>query len=160
MTDRIDATIADLDRLGVPVDCTRAQAAEALRGIGAGVGTDSLRAAINARKTRSGATPRNRGLAQLRNPEGRRKRKPAPVLHNLVDERLIGAACVGYHHLFDDRHDGEQEPQRAARHQAAVRLCVSCPVLTACRDVAAEHAQYIEGVWAGVTPATTHQEKP
>ncbi|MDH6290859.1 WhiB family transcriptional regulator [Rhodococcus opacus] len=156
----VEEVMTDLERLGVPVTATRAEAQQSLRRAGRGVSTDRLRAALNSRRSSAGVPSRNRSVATLRNPEGRRKHKAPPVLTNLVDDCLIGAACVGLHHLFDDRHDGEQEPQRAARHQAAVRFCISCPVLTACRDVAAEHAQYIEGVWAGVIPATTHQEKP
>ncbi|WP_213572469.1 WhiB family transcriptional regulator [Rhodococcus sp. USK13] len=155
--EQVAETIADLERLGVPVTASRAEAQQALRNADRGTGTDRLRAALNARRERAGLTPRNRGLAQLQNPAGRRKRKAPPVLAALFNPRLVGAACVGHHELFDDRHEREQETERAARHAAAVRICARCPVRTACRDVASEHTQHIEGVWAGQLQNSTPQ---
>jgi len=45
---------------------------------------------------------------------------------------LPGARCRGRHHLFDPAAADEPEPVTEARHHQAVRICQSCPALTAC----------------------------
>ncbi|MCQ4120443.1 WhiB family transcriptional regulator [Rhodococcus tibetensis] len=162
--EQVTETIAELERLGVPVTASRAEAQRSLREADRGASTDRLRAALNARKARAGLTPRNsdasatpkrKAVSAL--DERVRQRKTIEVLVGLIDPRLRGAACVGRHELFDDRHENEQESDRAARHAAAARICARCPVRTACRDVAAEHSRHIEGVWAGQLQNTTPQ---
>ncbi|MDV8065537.1 WhiB family transcriptional regulator [Rhodococcus sp. IEGM 1366] len=148
--------IADLDRLGVPVTASRADAQHALRLAGCGTGTDRVRMAMNKRKEAAGLTSRN-GDATKPKPvrkepkrEGiERKRAAELALSVLIDPRLFGAACVGHHHLFDAALDGEKYDERAARHLEAVQICQGCPVLEACREVAIENPKAIAGVWAG-----------
>lgn len=70
-------------------------------------------------------------------------------LQNLFDPRLVGAACVGHHELFDHEADGESATDRLTRHAQAITICRRCPVSTACREVALEHLEHITGIWAG-----------
>ena len=64
--------------------------------------------------------------------------------------RLTGAACIGRGYLWDDTIHRETAEARNARHDAARRICSTCPVQSKCRTSArplpAEHRQ---GVWAG-----------
>ena len=70
--------------------------------------------------------------------------------------RLTGALCIGRGHLFDDRLHKEPAEARAARHDAARRICTTCPVRAACADVAAAlDPKYRTGVWAGRTYGRT-----
>lgn len=46
---------------------------------------------------------------------------------------LTGALCAGRAHLFDEAAPGEHEDAVAARHGAALQLCVICPVRSPCR---------------------------
>ncbi|MGV0154955.1 WhiB family transcriptional regulator [Rhodococcus sp. GB-02] len=70
----------------------------------------------------------------------------------LVDPRLHGAACKGKAPLFDDRldredHDAEPEKERAERHHQARRICLTCPVRSACELAAKDHEA--SGMWNG-----------
>lgn len=148
--EQIADTITDLERLGVPVTATRAEAQQALRLANRGVSTDRLRAALNSRRASDGVVSRNRGVAALRTPAGRRKRKaPPPLAAILFDVRLIDAACVGHHRLFDGEREGERATDRAARHAEAARICRHCPVTPSCEQVASEIGREAIGVWAG-----------
>ncbi|UYP19769.1 WhiB family transcriptional regulator [Rhodococcus sp. Z13] len=91
-----------------------------------------------------------------RGPRGPRPRVPA-VFAEMIDGRLAGAACVGRHELFDAELDGVHETpaERTARHAAAVAICTSCPVLTACRVVADEAGRHAHGVWAATVRNTS-----
>lgn len=64
--------------------------------------------------------------------------------------RLSGALCIGRGRLFDDTIHRESPEARAARHDAARRICSRCPAAPECSEVArglpAEHRR---GVWAG-----------
>ncbi|MFI7165329.1 WhiB family transcriptional regulator [Rhodococcus erythropolis] len=154
--EQVAETIEDLDRLGVPVTATRAEAQQALRHAGCGTGTDRVRLAMNERKTAAGLTSRN-GDATKEKPVRRpsnansteRTRAAELALSVLIDPRLYGAACVGRHHLFDAEVDGEKAVDRPARHEAAARICRRCPVFDACDEVATENLRSVAGVWAG-----------
>ncbi|UNN00741.1 WhiB family transcriptional regulator [Rhodococcus opacus] len=152
--EQIAETVADLDRLGIPVHATIADAIAAMRLAGQRAGTSRARLAQRARQARDGVSPR---IAQA----GERAVLPRafPLVAELVDGRLLGAACVGHHAWFDDRHDDEREPARAARHRVAGEICARCPVLGACRQVYAEHAGRVAGVWAGEVRTDTTQAK-
>ena len=64
--------------------------------------------------------------------------------------RLTGALCVGRGHLFDDTIHRESPESRAARHDAARRLCARCPAAPECSALAAQlPAEHLQGVWAG-----------
>lgn len=64
--------------------------------------------------------------------------------------RLTGALCVGRGYLFDDRLHKEPVEARAARHDAARRLCARCPAAPECAALAAQlPAEHLQGVWAG-----------
>lgn len=164
--EQIAETIADLDRLRVPVTATRAEALAALRNAGQGVGTDRLRKAINQRKAAAGLTPRNtdttkpkaaRKTSSTNSTE--RKRATELALSVLIDPRLYGAACVGHHHLFDAELEGEKSTDRPARHEAAARICQRCPVFAACDEVATENLRSVAGVWAGRVCTKTTSKK-
>lgn len=74
----------------------------------------------------------------------------------LVDEHLNGAACAGLHPMFDEHIHGETIEARISRHNAARKVCTTCPVRAACADVAAElDPKYRTGVWAGRTYGRT-----
>jgi hypothetical protein len=97
----------------------------------------------------------------------RKRREPASAsisdtLTGLIDPRLFGAACIGHHELFDAERDHERTPEREARHAAACLICAQCPVIAACRQVAAENRDHVAGVWAGRvhTKTTTPQQEP
>ncbi len=45
---------------------------------------------------------------------------------------LPGAACRGRTELFDERHPDEPDEQWTYRSQSALRVCTTCPSLTAC----------------------------
>lgn len=47
---------------------------------------------------------------------------------------LPGAKCRGRHHLFDPAGRHECDEVVAARHDQAIGLCQTCPVLDACRQ--------------------------
>lgn len=75
-----------------------------------------------------------------------------PALSILVDPRLDGAACKGKAPLFDDRldredHDAEPEKERAERHHQARKICLTCPVRSACESSALDHEA--SGIWNG-----------
>lgn len=64
--------------------------------------------------------------------------------------RLTGALCIGRGHLFDDRLHKEPPEVRAARHDAARRICARCPAAPECAALAAQlPAEHLQGVWAG-----------
>ncbi|MBX9147752.1 WhiB family transcriptional regulator [Rhodococcus qingshengii] len=76
----------------------------------------------------------------------------SPALSILVDPRLHGAACQGQAPLFDDRldrgdHDPEPESERAERHHQARKICLTCPVRSACELAALDHES--SGIWNG-----------
>ncbi|UYF92437.1 WhiB family transcriptional regulator [Rhodococcus aetherivorans] len=152
--DRIAETVADLDRLGVPAAAGRPVAQAALQAAGRGVSTAVLRAAITARKQRAGIVRMSPRKPAPKSAEGPRRVPLPPLLATMVDGRLAGAACVGRHELFDGELDNAREDSaaRAARHAAAAEICRGCPVLTACRVVAAELGDRAHGVWAGRIP--------
>lgn len=84
-------------------------------------------------------------MTRRRNP--REPHIPDPIA-GLVDPRLIGAACTGLPHLFDDWLDaGETREARSYRHAVAARICARCPVQAACDTAANEHDAH--GIWAG-----------
>ncbi|WP_288076307.1 WhiB family transcriptional regulator [Rhodococcus sp. (in: high G+C Gram-positive bacteria)] len=153
--DRIAEVVIELDRLGVPAAAGRSVAQAALQDADRGVGTALLRAAITARKQRAGivSTPRRKPAPQ--SAQGSRRVQLPVLLAAMVDGRLVGAACVGRHELFDDELDNAREDAaaRAARHAAAAQICRDCPVMTACRVVAAELGDKAHGVWAARIPA-------
>jgi len=153
--DRIAETVADLDRLRVPDTAGRPVAQAALRAAGRGVGTAVLRAAITARKQRAGIASTPPRKPSPKPAEGPWRVPLPPLLAAMVDGRLVGAVCVGRHELFDDELDNAREDAaaRAARHAAAAQICRGCPVLTACRVVAAELGDKAHGVWAARIPA-------
>ena len=68
---------------------------------------------------------------------------------DLVDERLVDAACAGRAPLFDAEVPGEDDDDRRQRLEAAARICQSCPVLAECNGVARELGRAAAGVWAG-----------
>ncbi|WP_395704545.1 WhiB family transcriptional regulator [Rhodococcus ruber] len=88
-----------------------------------------------------------------------------PPLHTLYDGRLIGAKCVGQHHLFDSELDNTHETaeQRSTRHTTAIRICETCPVQGPCAVVATEAGKHAHGIWAGRlvnhTPPTGRHRK-
>lgn len=64
--------------------------------------------------------------------------------------RLTGAACIGRGNLWDDTIHGESAEDRAARHDAASRICARCPAARECADLARQlSAEHRQGVWAG-----------
>ncbi|NMD58968.1 UNVERIFIED_ORG: transcription factor WhiB [Nocardia globerula] len=79
----------------------------------------------------------------------KKKLPPASELQALFDPRLVGAACVGHHDLFDEHLEDECVADRLTRHSQAVAICRRCPVIAACREVALEHLDHISGIWAG-----------
>ncbi|RAL32869.1 hypothetical protein CVN56_21200 [Rhodococcus sp. AQ5-07] len=157
--EQIAETVADLDRLRVPVTATRAEALQALRNAKCSVGTDRLRLATNQRKAAAGLTPRNSDPAKPKqvkrtstrsDPHPQRRTSIALLaLSSLADPRLFGAACVGSHELFDAELDGEQRVDRDARHDRAIQICDRCLVYEACDRAAAENRASVAGVWAG-----------
>lgn len=149
--DRIAEVVADLDRLSVPAAAGRPVAQAALQAAGCGVSTAVLRAAITARKQRDGVPIPTRRIPAPKTTGGPRRVPLPPLLAAMADARLVGAACVGRHRLFDDDLDGAREDAtaRTARHTAAAAICASCPVLEACRTVADETGDQARGVWAG-----------
>jgi WhiB family redox-sensing transcriptional regulator len=56
------------------------------------------------------------------------------------------AACRGSAHLFFAP-DRERPGRRARRERVARSLCLTCPVMLACRAWAREHREY--GFWGG-----------
>lgn len=148
---RVAGVVADLDRLGIPAAAGRPVAQAALRAAGRGVSTAVLRAALTARKQRAGVPIPTRRKPAPKTAEGPRRVPLPPLLASWVDGRLVGAACVGRHELFDDDLDGAREDTsaRATRHTAAAAICTTCPVLGACRVVADEAGDQARGVWAG-----------
>ncbi|MFC9838960.1 WhiB family transcriptional regulator [Rhodococcus sp. NPDC127530] len=153
--ERIAETVGDLDRLGISVSATIAEVLAAMRIAGHRSGTTRARLAQRARQARDGVRTR---IAKA----GERAVLPRafPLVGELVDGRLLGVACVGHHALFDDHHDHEWEPSRAARHRAAAEICARCPVFGPCREVYTEHAGHVAGVWAGEahTSATANRK--
>lgn len=53
-----------------------------------------------------------------------------------------GAACIGHEALFDPAHRNEPLAEVAVRHEAAARLCRTCPALADC------------AAWSASQPAT------
>ncbi|NKS20857.1 hypothetical protein GS467_06485 [Rhodococcus hoagii] len=147
--------VARLDALGVPVDASRREALETLRLNGRGASTDAVREALAERRRRAGLAPfvhaDGRPGGDPRAPERHTgpARRARAVLEGIYNERLRGAACVGRHELFDAELDREPAQARSRRHRAAQAICARCPVITACDQVAKEHADSIAGVWAG-----------
>lgn len=61
----------------------------------------------------------------------------------------LESACKGQDDLFFHP-EGERDPKRSNRDKAAVAICVTCPVMLACRTHAlAMNESY--GVWGGLT---------
>lgn len=153
--EQIAETIAALDRLGVPVTASRADAQHSLRTAGESTATDRVRAGLNERKRRAGITPRDQEVSKPKRAKwspaesARRAQAVAAALVGIYDERLRGAACVGRHELFDAELDHEPASARSGRHGAAQAICARCPVIASCRQVASEHHESIAGVWAG-----------
>lgn len=147
----VEDIVADLDRLGLPPTAGLGTAQNALRAAGRDVAPNRLRVAVKARKQRDGIpSPVRTKPAPTPSPEPRRAPLPA-LLAAMVDARLVGAACVGRHELFDAELDDVRESatQRDTRHAAAVALCDTCPVRDNCRTVADEAGRQVHGVWAG-----------
>ena len=162
--EQIVETVAELDRLGVPVTTRLADARAALQNADSGVGTTRIRLAINRRKAAAGLTPRNTDTAKPKStkpsPEFvERKRAAELALSVLIDPRLFGAACVGHHDLFDAEIDSEKSTDRPARHDQAARICQRCPVFAACDEVANENPNAIGGVWAGRVRSKSNSSK-
>jgi WhiB family redox-sensing transcriptional regulator len=78
---------------------------------------------------------------------GGRPPSTPPLIGGLVDPRLTGAACRGRAPWFDDYVEGESIGARSERLAAAERICIGCPVRSACHTAAGEHQA--TGVWAG-----------
>lgn len=164
--EQIAETLADLDRLCVPVTATLADARAALRNVGGGVGTDRLRLALNRRKAAVGLTPRNSEVSKSkarrsteRTNSTERTRATELALSVLIDPRLFGAVCVGRHEWFDAELDGETRAEKAARHERAVQVCRRCPVFVACDEVANENPRSVAGVWAGRVRSNSRSSK-
>lgn len=68
----------------------------------------------------------------------------------LKSPTLLDAACHGRWPMFDAEIDGEKADAATTRLTAAVQLCATCPVHTAC-DTARQAlpAREVAGVWAG-----------
>lgn len=164
--EQIAETVADLERLRVPITATLADARAALQNANSGVSTDRLRSAVNRRKAAAGLTPRNSDASK---PKARRKtertnstertRATELALSVLIDPRLFGAACVGHHDLFDASHHGERWADGHARHEAASQICARCPVFAACDEVANENPRSVAGVWAGRVRSNSRSSK-
>lgn len=164
--EQIAETIAELDRLGVPVTATLSEARAALRNADSGASTDRLRSAVNRRKAAVGLTPRNSEVSKSkarrsteRTNSTERTRATELALSVLIDPRLFGAACVGHHDLFDGELDGEKSTDRPARHDAASQICAGCPVFAACDEVANENLRSVAGVWAGRVRSNSRSSK-
>ncbi|MFI8661852.1 WhiB family transcriptional regulator [Rhodococcus qingshengii] len=164
--EQIAETIAELDRLGVPVTATLAEARAALRNADSGTSTDRLRSAVNRRKAAAGLTPRNSEVSKSRarrtterTNSTERTRATELALSVLIDPRLFGAACVGHHDLFDAAHHGERWADGHARHEAAAQICRHCPVFAACDEVANENPRSVAGVWAGRVRSNSRSSK-
>lgn len=65
---------------------------------------------------------------------------------------LRGAACVESPALFDPRDPNEDPADTAYRHQAAARICLSCPALDACREWSGSQPGQVSAVTAARTP--------
>ncbi|MDF3305608.1 WhiB family transcriptional regulator [Rhodococcus sp. T2V] len=141
-------TVSDLDRLSIPVDASISDAKRQLERHCLTVGRARVSLAQRARQARDGITPR-KPKAQAKPIGPHSLPRVGPLVADLVDGRLIDAACVGHHLLFEERHDHEREPARDARHREAVAICRRCNVLDACRVVADELGDQAAGVWAG-----------
>ncbi|NLE82385.1 MAG: hypothetical protein GX610_22975 [Rhodococcus sp.] len=150
---QIAATVRDFDRLGTPVDATIAEILDAMRTAGLRGGTDRARLAQRTRQARDGITTRKARPAH-------QYPRAFALIAALVDGRLLGAACVGQHALFDDRHDGEPAHERDARHRAAVAICADCTVVDNCEHVYRENTGKVAGVWAGHTRTHTRRSTP
>lgn len=164
--EQIAETVAELDRLGVSVTATVADARAALQNAGSRMGTTRIRLANNRRKAAAGLTPRNSDATKprpLRKEPKRevneRNRATELALSVLIDPRLFGAACVGRHDLFDAAHHGERWADGHARHEAAAQICARCPVFTACDEVASENPRSVAGVWAGRVRSNSRSSK-
>src|SRR5690606_4348542 len=72
-----------------------------------------------------------------------------PLLANLVDERLAGAACIGMAPGFDDLIVSEAPQEADERFVTAAAVCARCPVRRECATAAAELGDLAVGVWAG-----------
>ncbi|MFD5869158.1 WhiB family transcriptional regulator [Corynebacterium sp. NPDC060344] len=87
----------------------------------------------------------------------RRKPEIWPTVKDMPDirpilrgPRLTGALCIGRGKLFDDYLHRESAEARAARHDAARRLCARCPAAPECAALANQlPAEHRQGVWAG-----------
>jgi WhiB family redox-sensing transcriptional regulator len=78
--------------------------------------------------------------------------QPGPVLREQqADQRWWHPAlCVGRSALFFPPAGAEQEDARLAREQAAIELCVRCPIQVRCLDFAFRHDIRC-GIWGGRT---------
>ncbi len=164
--EQVAATVTELDRLGVSVTATVADARAALQNAGSRMGTTRIRLANNRRKAAAGLTPRNSDATkprplrkEPRREASERNRATELALSVLIDPRLYGAACVGHHHLFDAEVDAEKSTDRPARHEQATRICQRCPVFDACDEVASENQRSVAGVWAGRVRTKTTSTK-
>ena len=74
--------------------------------------------------------------------------------------RLTGAACIGRGYLWDDTIHRETAEARNARHDAARRICSTCPVQSTCRTIARQlPTEHRQGVWAGHLTEETRPER-
>lgn len=65
-------------------------------------------------------------------------------------DRWTGAACSGRWDVFDPRGDDEDQEHYTARIYRAQTICTTCPILTACRETAANaRPRDRVGTWAG-----------
>lgn len=88
--------------------------------------------------------------------------KPPPELTALVNPNLEGAACTGMAPLFDARGKHERLLDAEDRHDKAIAICHTCPVLRRCgRALLDLPLGQREGIWAGVnaTQVTTTIEE-
>lgn len=76
------------------------------------------------------------------------RRAPQPQT-GVLGPNLPDAACKGRWPLFDDRVHDETVEERNERHKQAVRICRTCPELSACLRARLADDGLGNGVWAG-----------
>ena len=74
-------------------------------------------------------------------------RLPGPVDHEWRWQRW--AACRGMDSSVFYHPDGERNPSRARRTNAAKQVCARCPVISMCREFALRTREPF-GVWGGL----------
>lgn len=80
--------------------------------------------------------------------------RPPAELTALIDPNLQGAACAGHAPLFDARGRHERLLDAEDRHDQAIAICHTCPVLRRCGQALLDlPLSQREGIWAGVNAA-------